>query len=526
MAVARKGISLAERVAVGERQVAEAGSPAAESSTDERPTTSGRARRIITTGLVLAMAVVALETTVVVTALPTIAGELDRLDLYPWVFSAYLLTSTVTVPLYGKLADVFGRRRVFLFGMVVFLVGSILCGLARGMTELIVFRAIQGLGAGAVMPSIFTVVADLYRLHERAKVQGVFSTLWGIASLVGPGLGAYLTITWSWRSVFFIGVPFGLAAAIFFICFFKENVEPRKVSLDVVGSLLLMGGLTTLLLALTQGTEGPGWTSPLVLGLLAGSLVMLVGFLVVERRAPDPVLPLELFTLRVMSVSSAANFLSGAVLFGVTSYVPLFVQGARGEGAAGAGAALTPMLVTWSLSGFVGPRLLLRFGFRATAIGSTLLIALGAAGLILASLDAPPVVLYLSMALFGFGFGPSTSAFLILLQEAVPWSQRGVATSSTQLFRSLGGTIGVALLGSILHVSLTSRIAAAGLDPSAVGSLLAPHGGSAASAAETALRAALADSLQPVFGLTFLIAAATLLIVLVFARDVKLPRSS
>jgi EmrB/QacA subfamily drug resistance transporter len=513
---------LAKQTAVEDRQAAGANAAAAEPAAEEQATTSGRARRIITAGLVMAMAVVALETTVVVTALPTIAGELDRLDLYPWVFSAYLLTSTVTVPLYGKLADVFGRRRVFLFGMTVFLAGSILCGMARGMTELIVFRALQGLGAGAVMPSIFTVVADVYRLHERAKVQGVFSTLWGVASLVGPGLGAWLTITWSWRSVFFVGVPFGLAAAVFFICFFKEKIEPRKVSLDIAGSLLLMGGLTALLLALTQGTEGVGWTSPLVLAMLAGSVLMLGGFIVAERRAPDPVLPLSLFELRVMSVSSAANFLSGAVLFGVTSYVPLFVQGARGEGAAGAGAALTPMLVTWSLSGFVGPRLLLRFGFRATAIGSTLLIALGAAGLVLVGMDASPMVLYVSMALFGFGFGPSTSAFLILLQEAVPWSQRGVATSSTQLFRSLGGTIGVALLGSILHVSLTSRIAAAGLDPSAVGSLLAPHGGSAGDAAEAGLRAALAGALQPVFVLTFLIAASTLLMVLVFARDVKL----
>jgi MFS family permease len=262
-----------------------------------------------------------------------------------------------------------------------------------------------------------------------------------------------------------------------------------------------------------------GWTSPLALVLLAASVLMLGGFIVAERRAPDPVLPLSLFELRVMSVSSAANFLSGAVLFGVTSYVPLFVQGARGEGAAGAGAALTPMLVTWSLSGFVGPRLLLRFGFRATAIGSTLLIALGAAGLLLVGTDTSPMVLYVAMALFGFGFGPSTSAFLILLQEAVPWSQRGVATSSTQLFRSLGGTIGVALLGSILHVSLTSRIAAAGLDPSAVGSLLAAHGDSRA--AEAGLRAALAGALHPVFLLTFLVAAAALLVVLVFARDVK-----
>ena len=270
----------------------------------------------------------------------------------------------MAVPLCGKLADVFGRRRVFLFGMVLFLIGSVLCGLARGMTELIVFRALQGLGAGALMPSILTMVADLYRLNERAKVQGAFSTLWGVTSLVGPSLGAYLTITWSWRSVFFIGVPFGLAAAILLICFFKERIEPRQISLDIAGSLLLMGGLTALLLALTQGAEGSGWASPLVLGLLLTSVVMLIGLIVVERRAPDPVVPLQMFRLRVMSVSSAANFLSGAILFGVTSYVPLFVQGARGEGAAGAGVVLTPMLAAWSVSGFMGPRLLIRFGFR------------------------------------------------------------------------------------------------------------------------------------------------------------------
>lgn len=507
------------RTAVTERAATEAGRPG--QNTDERQVPPGRTRQILTAGLVMAMAVVALEQTVVVTALPTIVGELERLDLYPWVFSAYLLTSTVSVPLYGKLADVFGRRRVFLFGIVLFLAGSMLCGLAQGMTQLIVFRAIQGLGAGAVAPTIFTVIADLYRLHERARVQGIFSTLWGIASLVGPGLGAWLTLTWSWRSVFFVGVPFGLAAAIFFLCFFKERVEPRKVSLDIAGSVLLMAGLTALLLALTQGAEGLGWTSPLVLGLLAVSVLTLVGFVWVERRAPDPVLPLSLFELRIMSVSSAANFLSGAVLFGVTSYVPLFVQGARGEGAAGAGAALTPMLVTWSISGFVGPRLLLRFGFRASAIGATLLIALGSTGLVLVGLGAPTWVLYVSMAVLGFGFGPSTAAFLMVLQEAVGWSQRGVATSSTQLFRSLGGTIGVALMGSILHVGLTGRMVAAGLDPSAVGSLLSASG-SAAGVAETALREALAGALQPVFMLTLAIAAATLLVAAMFARDEKL----
>lgn len=464
------------------------------------------------------MAVVALETTVVVTALPSIAGELDRLDLYPWVFSAYLLTSTVTMPLYGKLADVFGRRRIFLFGMMLFLLGSVLCGLAQTMTQLIVFRAIQGLGAGAVMPSIFTVVADLYPLHQRARVQGVFSALWGTASLVGPGLGAWLTLTLTWRSVFFICIPFGLAAAIVFVRFFRERVEPREVSLDIAGALLLMGGLIALLLAMTEGSEGAGWLSPTVLLLLGASVALLVGFVVAERRAADPVLPLKLFEIRVVWVSSIANVISGAVLFGITANVPLYVQGALGEGAGGAGAALTPMLIFWSISGLFGPRLLLRFGYRATAIGATTLVALGSLGLFLLDPETPHLVLYVSMSLLGLGFGPSTAAFMMVVQEAVPWSQRGVATSSTQLFRSLGGTIGVALLGTIFHAGLTSRIAAAGLDPSGVSALLDPTGGSA-TLAIAELRHLLGDALRTVFGVNFLLALGTLVTVLLFAHD-------
>jgi hypothetical protein len=212
------------------------------------------------------------------------------------------------------------------------------------------------------------------------------------------------------------------------------------------------------------------------------------------------------------------------VLFGVTSYVPLFVQGALGEGAAGAGAALTPMLVTWSISGFVGPRLLLRFGFRAVAVGATLLIALGSVGLVAVGMGLPPSVLYVSMGILWFGFGPSTAAFQMVLQEAVSWNQRGVATSSTQLFRSLGGTLGVALLGSVLHVGLTARVLAAGLDPDAVSGLLAPSGGAggAGGAAEAALRAALSGALVPVFVVSMVIAVAALVVSLVFARDEKL----
>ena len=515
------------------RGAAGARTPAAHAtSLDGRPRQGDDAprgnRRLITVGLVLAMAVVALETTVVTTALPTIVGEFGRLDLYPWAFSAYLLTSTVTVPLYGKLADVFGRKRVFVYGMALFLLGSILCGLARGMGELILWRALQGLGAGAVMPTVFTLVADVYRLEERAKVQGAFSGVWGITSLAGPSAGAWLTITLSWRSVFFVCIPFGLLAGLVLWYCYHERVERRQVALDVLGSGLLITGLTVLLLALAQGGAAFGWTSPQFLGLLAASVVLLAAFVWAERRAADPVLPLELFKLRIMTVSTVCNFLSGALLFGVTSYVPLYVQAVRGEGAAGAGVALTPMLAAWAATGFFSPRLLLRYGFRTMAIGSSLLLLLGTAALALTGPDSPRPLLVFGMLCLGLGFGPGTAAYVMAVQESVPWSVRGVATSSTQLFRSLGGTVGVALLGALLQARLVTTLAANGLEDVPTGALLSPggHGGAPNLPAEliVLLQGALGDALRPVFFVLLLLAVATLGTVLVFGRGIDLFR--
>ena len=477
------------------------------------------ARRVVTTGLVLAMAVVALEVTVVTTALPTIVGEFDRLDLYPWVFSSYLLTSTVTTPLYGKLADLYGRRRIFIIGIAFFLIGSVLSGLATSMGQLIAFRALQGLGAGAMMPTIFTAIADLYRLEERARVQGLFSALWGVASLLGPSLGAWLTLTWSWRGVFFVGVPFGVVAAVLLWSFFKEEVERRSVKLDLAGSALLTAGLVVLLVTMTQGGTTLAWTSPEILGLAAVTVALLVGFIVVEGRAEDPVLPLSLFKQPVMSVSAAGNFLSGAVLFGVTSYAPLYVQGVGGEDAAAAGAVLTPMLLAWAVSGYFGPRLLLRFGLRQTAIGATSLIALGAAGLVLMAPGTPRLLLMVSVTVMGIGFGPSIAAFIMAVQESVPWQVRGVATSVTQLSRMLGGTIGVALLGTVLQVGLTARLGASSLEWEASRALLNPAARDRLPSDQVeVLQLALGAALQPVFVATLVLAVATVLMVVVFAR--------
>ena len=276
-------------------------------------------RRLITTGVLLGLAVVAIEVTVVTTALPTVVGELSGLELYPWVFSAYLLTSTVTVPIFGKLADLFGRKPIFLGGMVVFLLGSVLCGLAASMPLLVAFRALQGLGAGAVSPMVFTIIGDIYPLRERGKIQGFLSMLWGLASLAGPGLGAFLTLTFSWRWVFFVSLPFGLLGLWLVGRALHEKVERHAVAIDYGGALTLSSGLLTLLLVALEGGRSLPWGSPLTLGLLALSLALLAAFVMIEQRAPEPLLPLSLFRIPLVAVASAGNLLQGGLLFALTA---------------------------------------------------------------------------------------------------------------------------------------------------------------------------------------------------------------
>jgi EmrB/QacA subfamily drug resistance transporter len=454
-------------------------------------------RRIITVGLLLAMAVVAAEVTVVTTALPTVIGELGGLELYPWVFSAYLLTSTVTVPIFGKLADLYGRKPFFLGGIVVFLIGSVLCGLADSMPRLVAFRALQGLGAGAVMPLVFTIVGDIYPLKDRGSVQAMMSALWGAASLTGPGLGAFLTVTFSWRWVFFVSLPFGLLAAWFTWRSFHEKVARRSVQVDYAGAAALSACLLILLLVALEGGRSLAWGSPPMLVLLALSLALLVGFLQVERRATDPLVPLALFKLPVVAVASACNLLQGSLLFALTAYIPLYVQGVRGETAAGAGAALTPLLLGWSLSGWAGPRILLLFGFRPTALLGTGLVLAGSLPLIVMDAATPGALVLASMLILGVGFGPSMTAFVVAVQEAVSWELRGVATSSMQLFRSLGGTVVVALLGAVLNSRMRGALPQDPVESGALLSSAAREGLPPQTIA--ALQGALADALHPVF---------------------------
>ncbi len=421
-------------------------------------TASAGNRPIILAATLLATFLTAMEATVVSTAMPTIIGELHGLDLYAWVFSAYLLTSTATVPLYGRLADMVGRKPVFLVGIGIFLAGSALSGLSHSMPQLIVFRAIQGLGAGAVQPIIFTIVGDLFTLRERARVQGFFSAIWGTSSVAGPVVGALITQTIGWRWIFYINVPFGIFAAVLLWLTLHERRVERRHALDYAGAAALTAGVSTLLWGLLSGGQN-GTVNPVALGAGVALLVIFVG---IELRVKEPVLPLGLFRDPFIAVPCLAGLLTGCVQFGMSSYVPLFIQGVQLGSAGDAAKVLAPVSVGWSVAGFISPRFLIRFGFRPVAIVGTALITGGVAVLLTYRLQTPVQFMVVNLLCVGFGMGFSSNSFLLGAQNAVGWERRGVVTASVQFSRTMGGTLGVALLGAVLNARLAITLRAAG----------------------------------------------------------------
>ena len=278
-----------------------------------------------------------------------------------------LLTSTTTVPIYGKLADLYGRKPLFLFGTGLFLLGSIASGAAQTMEQLILFRAIQGLGAGAVLPIVLTIIGDIFALEERARMQGLFSGVWGLSSIVGPALGGLIVDRFSWRWVFYINIPFGLLSAVLLMIALKENVERKKHKLDYIGTLTLTGSIVALLFAVLQGGTTWAWNSLPSISLFAVTVLLLVLFLLQERRAAEPILPLTLFTNRIIAISSIGGVILGVIMFGVTSYVPLFVQGVKGGSATSAGVVLGPYLLAWPIASMLSGRLVICYGYRLTA---------------------------------------------------------------------------------------------------------------------------------------------------------------
>jgi EmrB/QacA subfamily drug resistance transporter len=447
--------------------------------------------------------------------MPTVVAELGNVERYSWAFSAYLLTSTTTVPLYGKLADLYGRKRVFNTAVALFLFGSMLCGVSGSFAQLILFRAIQGLGAGGVMPVSATIIGDIYPLEERGRVQGLFSAVWATASLIGPAIGGVVTDLASWRWVFLFNLPFGLIAGALVHRFLAEEQPRREHRLDLAGTALLTLGVSLLLIALQEGTTLWGWSDARTIGafvLAAGALVV---FVRQERRAPEPMLPPDLFRNRVIAVTSLGAVALGTLLFTLTAYVPVFVQGVLDGTASQAGAALMPMTLAWPVASTLAGWLLMRTGYRPLMIfGATV----GVAGsLLLAGLDAGSDRgdVMLAMLVIGTGLGFVSTPYMVSVQTAVPRSRRGVATSTHQFFRTIGGAIMVALFGVVLNAYLlreagTGASARSALDPDLRHGLapeqLAP------------LVRGLREGLHAIYVACALIAAAGVVIALLFPR--------
>lgn len=420
---------------------------------------SRRRKALITVATLVGTFLAALDATVVGTAMPTVIGDLGGLPLYPWVFASYLLAATVTGPIFGKLSDTYGRKPVYLAGIFLFLLGSVLAGTSQGMAGLIAFRAVQGLGAGAVQPVAITIVGDIFELETRARIQGLFGAVWGVSAVLGPAVGGLLTDFLSWRWVFYVNLPFGIAAAVLLAFALREDFERRPHRVDYLGAALLTGGLVAVLLALL-GVGGAGVSAANV-WFFVGGVAALVLFVFVEGRAEEPVLPPGLFGQRILAVSAAGNLAMGGVLLGVSVYVPLFVQGSLGGTALTAGAAVASLSMGWPVGSFVGGRMLLRAGYRATLVLGSGLIAVGTALCVPMNGGTSLAYVVLAVVVIGLGLGFASTSYLVSVQNAVPWRRRGVATSSVVFFRTVGGSVGVAVMGALLNASLDERYRAA-----------------------------------------------------------------
>ncbi|HET7572441.1 MAG TPA: MDR family MFS transporter [Gaiellaceae bacterium] len=415
-------------------------------------------RGAIVAALMLTIGLAALDSTIVATAIPQIVGELGGFSLFPWLFSIYLITQSVTVPIYGRLADVFGRKPVLFVGMAIFVAGSALCGVAWSMVALIAFRGLQGLGAGAIIPMTTTIVGDLYSVRERGKIQGWISSVWGVSAVVGPAIGGFFAEYWTWRGIFYLNLPLGIAAAFMLQRHLRENVVRRPHRIDVAGATLLTAGLALLVLALLEGGVSWAWLSAPSLALFAGAAVLLAVFVRVERRAAEPILPSWIFGRRILLAANLAGLAIGAILIGESSWVPTYGQGVVGVGAVLAGFAMATMSFGWPLASTAAARLYLRIDFRATALVGSVFSIAGTLLLALFVHDGSGLWrVALASFVVGVGLGFASTATVVAVQSVVGWERRGVVTGSNMFIRSLGSAIGVAVFGSIANTTLADR---------------------------------------------------------------------
>ncbi|WP_282938371.1 MDR family MFS transporter [Paenibacillus sp. RC67] len=424
--------------------------------------------KLILTGLLLGLLLASLDQTIMSTSMPTIIKDLGGMSLYSWVFSVYMLTSTTSMPIFGKLADLYGRKRIYLIGMALFMVGSALCGMASNMTELIVFRGLQGIGGGALMPIAMTIIGDIVSPEKRGKMQGLFGGVFALSSIIGPAIGGFIVEHTTWNWIFYINLPFGIAAMIIMSIALKESKSTEKRSIDWLGAITLSGSIISLLLALVLGGSGGegvvhyAWGSVQVIGLFTTSAVLLALFLWIEKKAKEPILPLHLFSNRVIAISYLTGFLMSAAMFGAITYIPLFVQGVIGVNPSMAGYILTPMMLSVFVAAMIGGRLIIKVPYRVTIISSMALMAIGFGLLSQMGVHTSNSTIIMYMIIAGLGMGPLMPTINTAVQSEVGRQLRGVATSSVQFFRSIGGTIGVSVMGALMASRMSSGLAGIG----------------------------------------------------------------
>ena len=406
---------------------------------------------MVSTGLV------AIDATILATAVPSVVKDIGGFTAFPWLFSIYLLAQAVTVPIYSKLADMIGRKPIILIGIGLFLLGSVLSGFAWSMPALIAFRAVQGLGAGAVQPMSITIIGDIYSVAERARVQGYVAGVWAVCSVVGPTLGGVFSQFASWRWIFYVNVPICILAVILLVRGFHEKVEKRPHRIDVAGAGLLAASTALIVLGVLEGGVAWPWDSPTSIGIFAVGAVALAAFIVVERRVAEPVLPLWVFGRRLLLTTSLVGFAVGAALIGLSSFVPTYLEGSIAATPLIAGLALAALTIGWPVSSTFAGRLYLRIGFRLTALIGSAFVVVGT--VVLAAFGVTPTLAIVAVACFviGFGFGWSAVPTLIAAQSSVGWSERGVVTGANMFSRSIGSAVGAAIFGAIANGIIASH---------------------------------------------------------------------
>lgn len=405
----------------------------------------------ILVALMVSSGLVAIDATIVATAVPSIVHEIGGFSSFPWLFSAYLLAQAVSVPVYAKLSDMAGRKPIILTGIGLFLLGSVLCGLAWSMPALIAFRVVQGLGAGAVLPVAITIAGDIYTVAERAKVQGYLASVWATSSVVGPTLGGVFSSIGVWRGIFLVNIPLCLVAAWMLAQRFHENVERIKHRVDYLGAALLTVTLSLTILGALEGGQAWAWDSPISIAAFAVGAVLFGAFVLVERRAAEPVLPPWVVSRRLLATTALISFGAGAIVLGLTSYVPTFLQGALAVSPLGAGLSLAALTIGWPISASQAGRFYLRIGFRATALIGIAITVVGSAVLAVTAYTPNLVLVAASCFVAGLGLGLLATPSLIAAQSSVEWHERGVVTGTNLFARSIGSSLGVAVYGAVAN---------------------------------------------------------------------------